>query len=205
MLGTRRKQAGRSSPGLFVGNGCKLVLHVGCGPPYEDNLHERFRGAGWREVRLDIDPEMRPDIVATMVDMGGAVPSGSVDAVWSSHNIEHVFAYEVPQVFGEFLRVLRPGGFALITTPDLQRAAERIASGRLEDPLYESEAGPITPLDMVYGHGREIARGFHFMAHRTGYTARTLAQKLRAAGFDEVRVRREPADRALWAEARRSV
>ncbi|HET6449385.1 MAG TPA: methyltransferase domain-containing protein [Conexibacter sp.] len=194
-----------ASPALFAEDGCRRVLHVGCGPPYEDNLHERFRGSDWRELRLDIDPDMRPDIVASMIDMRDVVPSASVDAVWSSHNIEHVFAYEVPQVFGEFLRVLRPGGFALVTTPDLQRAAERIASGRLEEPLYESDGGPITPLDMVYGHGREIERGFHFMAHRTGYTARTLEHKLRDAGFGDVKVRREPADRALWAEARRSV
>jgi SAM-dependent methyltransferase len=194
---------GRPSPDLFADDGRRLVLHVGCGPPDEENLHERFRVPGWRELRLDIDPLMRPDIVGSMVDMGDVVPSEAVDALWSSHNIEHVFAHEVPQVFAEFLRVLRPGGFALVTTPDLQRAAERIASGRLEDPLYEADAGSITPLDMVYGHGREISRGFHFMAHRTGYTARTLERKLRDAGFADVRVRREPGDRALWADARR--
>jgi SAM-dependent methyltransferase len=203
MLGTRRKRDGRPSPDLFADDGRRRVLHVGCGPPEEENLHDRFRRPEWRELRLDIDPLMRPDIVGSMVDMGEVVPSESVDAVWSSHNIEHVFAHEVPQVFGEFLRVLRPGGFVLVTTPDLQRAAERIASGRLEDPLYDSDAGPVTPLDMVYGHGREISRGFHFMAHRTGYTARTLERKLRDAGFADVRVRREPADRALWADARR--
>jgi SAM-dependent methyltransferase len=204
MLGTRRRRGGSPSSDLFaVKDGRRLVLHVGCGPPYEENLHDRFGGADWRELRLDIDAKMEPDIVASMVDMRDTVPSESVDAVWSSHNIEHVFAHEVPQVFGEFLRVLRPGGFALVTTPDLQRAAERIASGRLEDPLYEADAGPVTPLDMVYGHGREIARGFHFMAHRTGYTARSLERKLRDAGFGDVKVRREPGDRALWAEARR--
>jgi SAM-dependent methyltransferase len=203
MLGTRRKVAGRSSSELFAPDDRRLVLHVGCGPPDDDNLHDVFRTPEWRELRLDIDPQMRPDIVGNMVDLGDVVPSESVDAVWSSHNIEHVFAHEVPRVFAEFLRVLRPGGLALITTPDLQRAAERIASGRLEDPLYEAEAGPITPLDMVYGHGREISRGFHFMAHRTGYTARTLERKLRDAGFADVHVRREPADRALWADARR--
>jgi SAM-dependent methyltransferase len=205
MLGTRRKRAGRPSPELFADDGRKLVLHVGCGPPYEDNLHERFSGPEWRELRLDVDPRQLPDVVGDMVDMRDVVPSESVDAVWSSHNIEHVFAHEVPRVFGEFLRVLRPGGFALITTPDLQRAAERIASGRLEEPLYECESGPITPLDMVYGHGKAVADGFREMAHRTGYTARTLEQKLLDAGFERVRVRREPADRALWADARRPV
>jgi len=202
MLGTRRRRGGRPASGLFTDDGRRLVLHVGCGPPNENNLHDRFRSAEWRELRLDIDPRMRPDIVADITDMAG-VPSASVDALWSSHNVEHVFAHQVPRMFGEFLRVLRPGGEALITTPDLQRAAERIASGRLDEPLYDSDAGPIAPLDMVYGHGREIARGFEQMAHRTGYTARTLTQRLEAAGFADVRVRRERGDLALWAEARR--
>lgn len=203
MLGTRGKRAGKPSPDPFArDDGRKLVLHVGCGPPNAENLHDRFHGPDWRELRLDIDPRMTPDLVDDIVEMK-TVPSSSVDAVWSSHNIEHVFAYQVPKVFAEFFRVLRPGGLALITTPDLQRAAERIASGRIEDPLYDSPAGPVTPLDMVYGHGREISRGFEEMAHRTGFTARSLDQKLRDAGFSDVHVRREPADRALWAEAHR--
>lgn len=203
MLGTRRKRPGTPSPELFaMDDGRRLVLHVGCGPPNPENLDDRFRSPEWRELRLDIDPRMRPDIVDDIVEMA-SVPSESVDAVWSSHNIEHVFAYQVPRVFGEFFRVLRPGGFALVTTPDLQRAAERIASGKLEEPLYVADAGPVTPLDMVYGHGREISRGFEEMAHRTGFTARTLERKLCDAGFAAVRVRREPGDRALWAEARR--
>ncbi len=205
MLGARKKTRparARRSPDLFVRDGRRLVLHVGCGPPDEDNLHDRYRGPEWRELRLDLDPRMTPDVVADIADMQ-AVPSESVDAVWSSHNIEHVYAYLVPQVFAEFLRVLCSGGEVLITTPDLQRAAERIASGRLEDPLYDSEAGPISPLDMVYGHGKEISRGFEEMAHRTGYTAGTLQRRLTDAGFVDVRVRRERSDFALWAEARR--
>lgn len=202
MLGTRRRLGGRPSVSLFADDGRRLVLHVGCGPPVAENLHDRFRTREWRELRLDVDPRMRPDIVADIVDMP-EVPSESVDAVWSSHNIEHVYAYQVPRMLEEFLRVLRPGGEALITTPDLQRAAERIATGRLEDPLYDSDAGPVTPLDMVYGHGKEISNGFEEMAHRTGYTARTLERRLRDAGFADVRVRRERVDLALWADARR--
>jgi SAM-dependent methyltransferase len=202
MLGARRRGTARRSADLFADDGRRLVLHVGCGPAYEDNLHDRYRTPEWRELRLDIDPRMEPDIVADIADMRG-VPSESVDAVWSSHNIEHVFAHQAPSVFAEFLRVLRPGGAAFITTPDLQRAAERIALGRLEEALYDSDAGPVTPLDMVYGHSREISRGWEEMAHRTGYTAQTLRRRLADAGFVDVQVRRERADLALWAEARR--
>jgi ubiquinone/menaquinone biosynthesis C-methylase UbiE len=161
-------------------------------------VHERFAGQDWHEVRLDIDPGAEPDIVSSIIDMA-VVDEMSVDAVWSSHNIEHVFAHEVPLVLHEFHRVLRPGGMALIATPDLQAAAKLIAMGRLEVALYHTEAGPIMPLDVVYGYGGSIKLGNEFMAHRTGFTAQTLAGKLNDAGFERVAVTRAKQELALLA------
>jgi SAM-dependent methyltransferase len=194
----RSDDAPGPSPAALADDARKVVLHVGCGPRNPETLYVRFRGPEWREVRLDIDPAVEPDIVGSMVDMGN-VASASVDAVWSSHNIEHVYGHEVPAVLAEFKRVLRPGGELLLTTPDLQYAAERIAAGLLEDPAYRSPSGMISPHDMLYGHGSAIAKGNEYMAHRTGFTARTLSAKLQAAGFEEVRVKRVADDYALWA------
>ncbi len=178
----------------------RTVLHVGCGMADPRKLPPAFFEPGaWRELRLDIDPGVVPDIVATITDMS-MVESGSVDAVWSAHNLEHLFAHDVPLALAEFRRVLRPEGFALITVPDLQRAAELVAQDRLAEAAYVSPAGPIAPLDMLYGHGAAIAAGNHFMAHRTGFTARTLGIALRQAGFGMVRVIRDNAF-ALWATA----
>lgn len=176
----------------------KKVLHVGCGPRLERTLHKTFRSAEWQEVRLDIDPDVEPDIVCSIVDMS-VVATGSVDAVWSRHNLEHLYAHEVPRALSEFRRVLKPGGFALITSPDLQQVARQIADGKLEEVLYEAPAGPIHAIDIVYGHTGWLARGAAFMAHRTGFTARTLATKMVRAGFRPVRVRRSEREFALWA------
>lgn len=178
----------------------RSLLHVGCGLPDPRKLPPAFFAPGeWREVRLDIDPGVAPDIIGSITDMA-AVASASFDAVWSAHNLEHLFAHEVPLALREFRRVLRPGGFALITLPDLQRVAELVAQDRLADPAYLSPAGPITPLDMLYGHGAAIAAGNAFMAHRSGFTARTLEAALVAARFDSVRVVRDESY-ALWATA----
>lgn len=173
----------------------KRVLHVGCGQYNPRKLHQVFRNPEWLEVRLDIDPNVKPDIVASMTAMT-PVADESVEAIYSSHNLEHLYAHEVPVALGEFFRVLKPGGFVLVTMPDLQKAAEYIAMGNLEGTVYESPAGPVSAIDIVYGFRPSIARGNTFMAHRTGYTADSLSKKLAASGFHRVNVERKNMD--LW-------
>jgi len=160
----------------------KSLLHVGCGPNRKEHTTRGFAGAGWREIRLDINQAVHPDVLGTMTDMR-AVGDQSVDAVFSSHNIEHLYPHEVPLALAEFLRVLKPEGFAIITCPDLQSVAVLIAQDRLTDTAYVSAAGPITPLDMLYGHRPELAQGNLFMAHRCGFTERVLRGTLLQSGF----------------------
>jgi SAM-dependent methyltransferase len=195
------EQASRSaesdSPAGGGASGPKVVLNVGCGFPGQA-VPASFRGADWRELRLDIDPSVVPDIVCSMTDMT-PIATGSIDAIWSSHNLEHLFRHEVPVALAEFLRVLRPGGQLLLTLPDLQKIAELIAADALEDAAYQSPSGPISPLDMIYGHVASVAQGNIHMAHKTGFTAHTLNQLLTAAGFAGVTLSREGF--ALWARA----
>jgi len=113
-----------------------------------------------------------------------------------------LYAHEVPIALAEFFRVLKPGGLALVTLPDLQSVAAAVASDRLEETLYVSSVGPICPIDVLFGHGPSIRDGNVFMAHKTGFTAKTLRQKLEAAGFSDVQVERgDCVD--LWAVARK--
>jgi predicted SAM-dependent methyltransferase len=177
----------------------KVVLHVGCGPNERSRLERMFHEPGWREVRLDIDPPVAPDIVASLTDMS-VVADESVDAVWSSHNLEHLYPHEVPVALKEFRRVLKPGGFVLITLPDLQVVAERILADKLDEVLYVSPAGEVTPLDMLFGYGRFVAHNL-YMAHHCGFTAKTLTNALIQAGFVNVNTSRE--NLAIWAAAKK--
>jgi SAM-dependent methyltransferase len=180
-------------------SGARRLLHVGCGTAGRDRLPSFFHSREWNEIRYDIDPDTRPDVIGTITDIG-AIGSETIDAVWSSHNLEHVNSFEVPVALGEFYRVLRPDGFALITVPDLKAVARVIADASLTDAIYVSPAGPIAPLDVVFGHQASLKAGHGFMAHRTGFTATSLGNALISAGFSEVRVH-EGTRWDLWAVA----
>ena len=160
----------------------KTLLHVGCGPKHKDETTLAFNSLSWKELRLDIDPSVQPDLLGTMTDMR-SVESGSVDAIFSSHNIEHLYPHEVPVALAEFLRVLKPDGFVVITCPDLQAVCALVAEDKLTDAAYTSPAGPIAPLDILYGHRPPMARGNLYMAHRCGFTQKVLASTLQSAGF----------------------
>lgn len=178
--------------------GLKTVLHVGCGQKRQDGMPSNFRDpAKWKEIRLDISESVKPDIVADIMDMK-PVPDNSVDALYSSHNVEHVYPHQVQSVLQQFHRVLKPGGLAVITLPDMQAVAFYVAEGKLEHPLYQSPIGPITPLDIMYGHVPSVSKGQHYMAHKTAFTAETLGRRMVLAGFSGVNVRRDDGYN-LWA------
>lgn len=179
----------------------RTILHVG--PGHRDNgarLPAAFQGRDWKEIRLDIDPANQPDIVGSMLDMA-AVADASVDVIYSAHNLEHVYAHEVPVVLKEFLRVLKPEGFLVVTCPDLQTVCQLVAEDKLGDAAYQSPAGAITPLDILYGHGAALAAGHHYMAHKTGFTLKTLTQAIHAAGFAASAGKRRAKGFDLWVVA----
>ena len=174
----------------------KKFLHVGCGHQNKSQL-KGFNSNDWEEIRFDIDPKVNPDILGTLTDMT-LVASESIDAIFSSHNIEHVFPHEVPLVLAEFHRVLRPEGIVVITCPDLQVVCEAVARDKLLEPLYESPAGPISPIDILYGHRGYMEQGNHYMAHKCGFTYSVLGGVFLGAGFKEIFGGRRPANFDLW-------
>lgn len=162
----------------------RTLLHVGCGAANIRNLPAAFR-AGWDEIRLDADETVCPDVLGTAIDMH-EIPTASVDAVFSSHTLEHLYAHEVPQALAEMRRVLRPGGFMIATVPDIQSAAQMVAEDRLFDVAYQSPAGPITPFDILYSYRGFVGRDRPYMAHHGGFTLTTLQGAIRDAGFATV-------------------
>ena len=175
-------------------------LHVGCGGKHKDDTTPAFASEDWQEVRLDIDKSANPDIISSVLDLS-VIESESFDAIYSSHNIEHVYSHEVQIMLTEFLRVLNNNGFFIVTCPNLLPVARLIVEDKLTEPVYDSPAGPICPLDILYGHGVSIGRGNDFMAHKTGFTPKSLTAALLAAGFKSVGMLARDTQLDIWAVA----
>ncbi len=177
----------------------KKFLHVGCG---KKNINSTpFNNSNWEEIRFDIDPSVNPDVIGTMLEMN-EIKDNSFDAIYSSHNIEHLYPHEVIIALKEFKKKLKPSGFTLITCPDLKSVCSEVAQDKLLEPLYESLNGEsISPIDIIYGHRKYIKQGNVFMAHKCGFTQKALISVLHQSGFIQVISKTRPLEFDIWALA----
>ena len=162
----------------------RKLLNVG-GNSKEIPLPPQYRG--FDHVLLDIDPQVLPDIVCDARELH-TLQEAQFDAIYCSHNLEHYYRHDVSKVLSGFLHVLKSGGFAHITVPDIHQVMRATIDRGLDidDVLYESVAGQITVLDVLYGYSAEIERsGKEFFAHKTGFTQKSLATALKRAGFSK--------------------
>ena len=148
----------------------RTVLNAGSGPGVALPPHYE----GFEIVHLDVDPDNRPDIVADVRDLSG-LADASFDAVHLAHLLEHFAPWEVDVVLAELRRVLRPGGFVEVRVPHVEAVFRAVLEGQaIDGPLYESGIGPISPLDVLYGHATTVRDGNAWMAHRTAFTPDSL-------------------------------
>ena len=160
----------------------KTLLHVGCASLNISHI-KGFIIDDWTEIRFDIDESRNPDIVGTLTDMS-LVQTESVDAIYSAYNIDHIYPHEVPTALSEFFRVLKDDGMAIIKCPDIQSVCEAVAKGKLLEPFYNSPVGPISPIDILFGNRKAVAKGNEFMAKKGGFIYSVLDRALHQAGFE---------------------
>ncbi|MFZ5622989.1 MAG: methyltransferase domain-containing protein [Gemmatimonadota bacterium] len=88
------------------------------------------------------------------------IPADEFGTVFLLETLEHLDPDQGRATLAEILRVLRPGGFVVVTTPH----AENLARARVACP----ECGAV----------------FHPVQHVRSFTAESLSAELRAAGFE---------------------
>ena len=182
----------------------KKFLHVGCGQAKKDSTTPIFNTDDWTETRLDIDSSVNPDIVASIQDMS-MILDNSYDAIFSSHNIEHIYAHEVINTLLEFKRILKDDGFLILTCPDIKSVCSFISDGNINKKLYDSPAGPIYPLDVIYGHRSSVASGKEFMAHKNGFTSESLTSVITYSKFKSYCIAESKSAFALWLIAYKNI
>lgn len=160
------------------------ILHVGCGGSPLPALWK-----GWDEIRFDADPQCGADLIGDMLDI--PMDDDSVDAVYTSHTLEHVTYHDGVRALREFRRVLKPGGQVWVIVPNILAAAELILKEGLYAKVYDAPCGAVRASDMLWGHQTLIEmdggpRAFRY-AHKFGYTADTLKSALEVAGFKNVK------------------
>ena len=151
------------------------VLHPGCG-----FSELPLWLSGLKEVRLDIDDDCKPDIVASIIDMGDI---GQFDMIYTSHTLEHLYDYDVAKALSEFHRVLKDDGVAIVIVPDV----EGVTCNR--ETLYESPAGPICGIDLYFGLTGYVEQNPYY-AHHTAFIEETLKDAMQKAGFGFVTTKR---------------
>ena len=157
-------------------------LHIGCGPKRKDSTTKVFNSDSWEEVTLDIDKGVNPDILGTMTDLS-MIEDSSFDAIYSSHNIEHLFLYDALVAVKEFYRILKSTGYILVVCPDIISTCEAIVEKGPLEPLYyikNKKTGEtskdlwVSGIDILYGWRRAINAENNFMAHKFGYSEKSL-------------------------------
>jgi predicted SAM-dependent methyltransferase len=135
-------------------------------------------------LKLDIGGGTNPhDEDFTTVDIQGGIvkaemwelpyDDNTVDAIWSSHTLEHAGIYRVSQTLNEWFRVLKHGCKAIIQVPNFDYVAKYWLIG--PDRAW-AEA-------MVFGH--QAHEGEY---HKCAFTTESFRADLEAAGFTVERV-----------------
>lgn len=144
----------------------KLLLCAGprFGPP---------GGEGW--FRVDIDPRVEPDLVASVIPLPDQVREMAPwDKVCLIHGIEHFTEWDAFDLLCQVREILKPGGVLIMEQPNLEVCVQH-----LDNPVYYGG---------IYGDVRRREPG---MRHLSGHTPKSLTAMVMRAGYSES-LTREP-------------
>lgn len=172
-----RKQTELRKARKILEEGGEIKLHLGCGEIYRD---------GW--VDVDIDPRVKPDIVASIEDLY-MFPDDSVDVIEHNHLFEHLSPTQADQALKEWLRVLKKGGELVFEFPNFDRCIEILA-----DEKSDEESIRLAMIG-VYGFKKDFEEIDEdgvvtlnvFQMHKWGWGPKTLTAKLRDVGFSKAK------------------
>lgn len=134
-------------------------------------------------------------------DLTKGIPhgDGTVDAVYSSHMLEHVTRDQAEFVLRECHRVLKPGGTLRVVVPDLRLLARKYLDG--DRAFFGDHDGPLADAFVRSLYLRSVPKGrlperlarrvlrTDEGGHQWMYDGESMSRLIARAGFRDVRVR----------------
>lgn len=154
-----------------------IRLNLGCG----DKILDGYINVDVVESRAG----KKPDVLSDLRELH-AFEDNMADEVMAVHVVEHFWQWEIVDILKEWTRVLKPGGKMILECPNLISAAEEF----LKNPDHAAIGGKEGQRSMWVFYGDPAWRD-PLMIHRWGYTPRSLAATMEAAGLTALR--QEPA------------
>lgn len=170
-----------------------LKLNLGCGPQVVP---------GWMNIdyalgaRLASVPVLKPivkrlgifrvdwDPRIVIHDLTKPLPwdSGTVDACYTSHTVEHMSREQGQFLVTEAYRVLKPGGVLRVVVPDLRAVVDKYRSGEM--PAEDV----VEALGVLYGGDkqglRRVLAPLIEYPHKCMYDTDSMIRLLESAGFE---------------------
>lgn len=143
------------------------LLNIGCGPKYIEGMIN-VDGNIFRKKDLWLD-----------VTLGLPARTGSVRGIYASHVMEHFKISAVRKLFGEFHRVLKPGGTVRVVVPSLEYAVNAFA-------VKDGSRFPDWPEKFSSIGGRFNNFLLCSNQHRMMFDVSFLQELLKEAGFTSV-------------------
>jgi predicted SAM-dependent methyltransferase len=131
-------------------------------------------------INVDINLARRPDM---WLDVRRGLPfaTGTVDAIYTRHVLEHFYHDELTRVLADAHRVLRPGGGIRILVPSLEVACRAYLEG--DDSVLMTFPRPYRSRG-----GRTVNLLFCDGQHRMGFDFSLMQELLEDVGFGDIRL-----------------
>ena len=141
-----------------IRQGSPVALHLGCGT---------------KPIAGMINADLHNEAADRQLDAADLheFTAASVDLIEHHHLMEHFSFAQVQKAFQEWARVLKPGGFLVMTCPDLNQVIRKWRRANTDEQREKT-------LQMIYG-----SQEHEGMFHKSGYDLRRVTQLLTQHGF----------------------
>ncbi len=147
-----------------LARGKKDKVHIGCGPHYIKGF-----------VNIDSNFQRKVDYLLD-VRCGLPFPDNSMEFIFSSHMMEHLYINEAIELLRDCHRVLKSDGYMRLTLPDFEFAF-RILAGDENSEF---------PRRFVSRQGQAVNFMFCDGQHKYGYTKEIIKELALELGFSSV-------------------